>query len=100
MDAWPTHMDVGKYTRLEVIIHCNNNPEWQRFRVSLKGLSTKQKLDKLEGWYKRHSKPVEKQILKGTTIMKVEDGARIQIANYLAALRRGGQLDEYNKVKR
>jgi len=53
-----------------------NDPEWQEFRVSLKGLSTEEKLNKLEQWLKIH---------KGHK-------AKVQVINYMNALKRGGQV--------
>lgn len=49
---------------------------WQKFRKSLKGLSTAEKLRKLKGWQRQHP---GKQ-------------SAIQVANYINALKRGGQL--------
>ena len=56
------------------VLQAVKNPEWQTFRLSLKGLSTKKKISKLSVWYS-----------KGGT-------ARIQVINYMGALLRGGQL--------
>lgn len=49
---------------------------WQRFRLSLKGLPTKTKLRKLWKWRKSC----------GTF------KARVQVQNYVNALKRGGQI--------
>lgn len=61
------------------------DPEWQAFRLSLKGLSTTEKLRKLRGWLARHSS---------------SEKARIQVQNYINALKRGGQLSTSGKVQR
>lgn len=50
--------------------------EWQMFRISLKGLSTAEKYEKLLHWLKKH--PTEQ--------------AKIQVTNYVNALKRGGQV--------
>lgn len=59
-----------------------SDPTWQRFRLSLKGLPTDVKLDRLAQW------PIRGR----------EDEVRIW--NYLNALKRGGQLDLEGKVQR
>ena len=48
--------------------------EWQMFRISLKGLSTSEKYERLLYWLKKH--PTEQ--------------AKIQVTNYVNALKRGG----------
>jgi hypothetical protein len=53
------------------------DPEWQVFRLSLKGLSTERKLDKLDEWLQKH---------------RGERRAQVQVENYENALRRGGFL--------
>lgn len=50
------------------------DPRWQLFRESLKGLSTEQKYKKLKEWLAQH--PTER--------------AKIQVTNYVNALKRGG----------
>ncbi len=50
--------------------------EWQKFRKSLKGLSTEAKLRKLHTWQQTH--PGHK--------------AKVQVQNYINALKRGGQI--------
>lgn len=60
--------------------------EWQRFRVSLKGLGTYNKLKALHEYWLMHvvgnKDNVDRMLQK------------IRVNNYLGALRRGGQLDE------
>lgn len=65
---------------------------WQRFRLSLKGLSTQLKLDKLVEWYDGNTK------LDAIHYTKWE--REVQVGNYLGALRRGGQLNMNNEVQR
>lgn len=54
-----------------------SSDEWQKFRKSLKGLSTSSKLQKLSQWVSKH---------------KGSKKAKLQASNYRGALRRGGQL--------
>lgn len=65
-----------------MIQHSVNDAAWQRFRISLKGLSTENKLDNLEGYCQRREKDGNR--------MSMEDQCRID--NYINALLRGGQL--------
>ena len=59
--------------------------KWQRFRVRLKGLSTKEKLYCLT-WYLADKNNSEL--------------ANIRVSNYLGALKRGGQLNDKYEVVR
>lgn len=65
--------------------------EWQKFRVSLKGLSTREKLFCL-GWYWDYH--VSPSILRTYTV-RFE---LIRVNNYLGALKRSGHLDSNLKV--
>lgn len=73
---------VGSYS-LQEIRESVNDELWQRFRESLKGLPTEDKLDKLDWWLQEH---------RGSR------KADVQVSNYINALRRGGQLDYANRV--
>jgi len=68
--------------------------EWQKFRVSLKGLTTREKLYALMWYWEVH-------IAVGAGSHKSpEDWSReiIRVNNYLGALKRGGQLDSALRV--
>lgn len=54
-----------------------DDPAWQNFRKSLKGLSTQTKLTKLSQWTKKK---------------KGSPKAKLQVSNYKGALKRGGLL--------
>lgn len=56
---------------------------WQKFRLSLKGIPTEQKLDKLKEWQADH---------------EWDRYSRVQVQNYVNALKRGGQLDMFGHV--
>ena len=87
LSYWP-FKGYETYSPALVVKHCVNNKTWQAFRVRLKGLPTGRKLKLLADW-------------RDTWLAGRDDEAvRTQIANYLAALRRGGQLDMDNRVKR
>ena len=79
------------YNPVDVQKYCVREPDWQRFRLSLKGTPTRHKLERLEEWYdNKHG------ISRDMTKYMRE----VQVGNYLGALRRGGQLDADNKVQR
>ena len=79
MRVW--YREVSSWSR-EMIQHSINNAAWQRFRISLKGLSTVDKLDNLEGYCQRREKDGNR--------MSMEERCRVD--NYINALLRGGQL--------
>lgn len=70
-------------TRMEIIKYAVNNHEWQKFRLSLKGKSTFDKLTALDRWIEQSE---DKYI------------AYIQVNNYLGALKRGGQVSAKGEV--
>jgi hypothetical protein len=72
----------------EEIFDAVDDPQWQRFRLSLKGLPTELKLDKLH-----------KYLFNGCEYGTFNDRT-IRVANYLAALRRAGLLNSQNGVIR
>jgi len=55
---------------------CIDNKDWQSFRLSLKGLSTKVKLQKLNQYKKEHNSKC----------------GNVRVINYENALKRAGQL--------
>ena len=59
------------------IFNATRNPDWQRFRRSLKGLQTKVKLQRLELY-----------LTQGVT-----EARQIRVDNYINALKRGGFLN-------
>lgn len=79
-----------------------DNREWQQFRVSIKGMQTKHKLEQLVTYYYEAKITVKGLALldqidqtKFDTMMK---DIEIRVDNYLKALARGGQLavtDDY-----
>jgi len=74
MKKWP--FKVHTYSPQEVRNYCVEDRIWQKFRLTRKGISTEDKLDRLKGYYEDRS------------------GRRfdVQVSNYINALKRGGQL--------
>ena len=69
------------------ILAAVKDKDWQVVRKSMKGVPTEQKLDILEGYYERRN---------GNQVMLI----RIQVCNYINALKRGGQLNDALEVVR
>ena len=87
------------YSRDLVQVYCVRNKRWQEVRLSMKGLPTHVKLEVLKRWWDTELKGVSYVSgidAKPEKWMQVE----IQVGNYLGALRRGGQLDDKNQVRR
>jgi hypothetical protein len=80
--------DVQHLTKAEIMtaIDCD---VWQAFRISLKGTSTKTKLDRLNDWLEHE------QLCK-----HCEEWKQVQVDNYINALKRGGQLDLAGNIVR
>jgi hypothetical protein len=89
MDQWPGI--VEPYKAVEVQAFCVQNKEWQLWREAMKGKPTSVKLDLLYHWYVTHLIGTERRIPRV---------AKVQIDNYINALKRGGLLTPDLKVKR
>ena len=79
MQCWP--YVVERHT-MASIRGCVSNPEWQGFRLKLKGLPTEQKLTQLDSYMKNEYKRSH----------AAGEIARVCVDNYINALLRGGQL--------
>lgn len=62
---------------MQKVLAAVKDPDWQQFRVALKGMPTQEKLD---------------QLLLYWTFSDRDEAAAIRVDNYLKALCRGGQL--------
>jgi len=71
----------GNITQDE-IERCVKDPKWQAFRESLKGLPLGEQFTKLKQWNNQNSRC-----------------AKVQVTNYINALRRGGLLEEIAMTK-
>lgn len=73
--------------RMRLVSEAVNDAEWQAFRKALKGLSTREKLVKLEEyWYEQH------ESVHGPMHHFSTCYVCLRVDNYLKALARGGQL--------
>jgi len=68
------HLIFGKYDMKEVQKAVGDS-SWQAFREGLKGLSTSSKLKALESWVREYHQ---------------KDRAKVQVTNYVYALKRAG----------
>lgn len=86
------------YDLMSVNIYCVQDKDWQRVRLSLKGLPTHKKLAMLVSYWESH---VPSTVGYGHG-HKSENQKRveIQVGNYLGALRRGGQLNARNQIRK
>lgn len=88
---WP--FEVKPYTTSEVTTYCVNDQEWQKFRLTLKGVPTFKKLEMLD---MRRNANIHAN--KDKLEVYVDRRHQVQIDNYVNALRRGGQLNLKNEV--
>lgn len=93
MVEW-AHNDLVQrgYNQSLVQVHCVRDAAWQKCRLSMKGVTTSEKLAILHAWWDRHH---GKAFTSAGT-----DICEIQVSNYLGALRRGGQLDDENRLRK
>jgi len=83
------------YPQSSVQLFCVQEPDWQCFRLSLKGVPTENKLVRLAAWYDGTYNGAGAFSTNFTKWQR-----EVQVGNYLGALRRGGQLDSNNAVKK
>lgn len=93
MDRWPFCGPAG-FDKETVHKYCvdTSHPHvaaWQKVRLSMKGKPTHEKLAILLDWNN-----------KGVADPELATATLVQVYNYLGALRRGGQLDEQNRVRK
>lgn len=81
------------YSPTEVKTHCVDDPAWQKVRLSMKGVDTCEKLAILEAYWDR-------MMELAMTDEGREHEIEVQIGNYLGALRRGGQLNDENQIRK
>jgi len=74
-----------------------DNVDWQKFRVSLKGLSTAEKLHRLKDYFDNESGSVGvayvNSLQSTASFEQLLEDIRIRVDNYLKALARGGLIE-------
>lgn len=98
LDRWPFTGPAG-FDHATVKRYCVDTSyeevaEWQRVRLSMKGVPTHEKLAILKAWWDKNPKAGL------ADYSDVSYSCFVQVYNYLGALRRGGQLDANNRVRR
>ena len=106
VDRWDNEKRVvaAGYSPQDVRMHCVENSEWQKVRLSMKGGDTYEKLQILEAWWDKQMTEATK-LFGGTSAGESRAHAlvwatQVQVGNYLGAIRRGGQLDNENKIRK
>lgn len=95
MEGWDsdTRPVRAGYPPNQVQQYCVQAPYWQDFRLTLKGRTTRDKLVQLAHWYDG-----DRWAPNSNFFSRYQ--REVQVGNYLGALRRGGQLDADNNVKK
>lgn len=88
------------YGAHEVNQHCVRNERWQKVRLSMQGKYTWEKLATLQIWWDTNFEAANKPGLTQAEKSLIERSTEIQVGNYLGALRRGGQLNDDNWVRK
>lgn len=95
MKAYP--VEKG-YPPADVQKYCVERLSWQAVRRSMKGKDTYEKLQLLEWWWNECS--ANAGLLSTESAMILAYACEVQVGNYLGALRRGGQLDNENRIRK
>ena len=93
--GWIYNVERGWDPQL-VQLFCVQDEEWQGIRLSMKGVPTHKKLDILKVYFERKGFLVDGRLVREKTDRRF----LCQIDNYLGALRRGGQLDDNNMIRK
>jgi hypothetical protein len=99
MRRWPIAIPAG-ISPADAQEYCVQHAEWQRLRLWLKTQNTEGKLAALWEWYTDGVVFIYERRQK-VVVCETQGWIRkLQVTNYLGALRRGGQLDMHNAIKR
>jgi hypothetical protein len=93
MKGWTRFVQYWTHEQVREVVYLTHDAaDWQLFRVSLKGLSTLEKLRLLEGAFKEY--------VEGGDNEAVQQKWKCRIDNYIGALVRGGQLNKKLEIVR
>jgi len=96
MYMWPHNEQISAgYDKDTVRKHCVENANWQKIRLSMKGVATHVKLKICKDWWDK-----QREAARIENDQDLWWATEVQIGNYLGALRRGGQLDGSNQVRK
>lgn len=99
---WPSSLFIPQksYPPNLVQMHCVEDAEWQKCRLSMKGIATHKKLHTLVLWWITQRNKARNSTVTRLERVALATATEVQIGNYLGALRRGGQLNDDNQVRR
>lgn len=93
---WPWNENISAgYDPADVHKHCVENAEWQKIRLSMKGKPTHEKLAILINWWTQ-----QRDTARIENNQDLWWATEVQVGNYLEALRRGGQLNDNNQIRK
>jgi hypothetical protein len=96
---WYMSVDQWPQSLIHVAVYNSEGSEnWQQFRVSMKGQSTRMKLVRLRQWYIDYCMHLASETDERS--MMVHKLNKCRIDNYIGALVRGGQLNSNLEVVR
>ena len=87
------------YPPQDVRMHAVENRKWQVCRLSMKGKTTTVKLTILENWWDRGMREAQ-EINDINRAKAAKYAVEVQVGNYLGALKRGGQLNDDNQIRK
>lgn len=112
----PDRWDMGKrpvkagYSPHDVQMHAVNHSGWQYIRLRMKGQDTVDKLLILFQWWDNQMDEAKRVEFDNVEVQYAQQNevrakalrwaTEVQVGNYLGALRRGGQLDDENKIRK
>ena len=103
MSAWQ-HVPCiqSGYSPALVRRYCVEDAEWQKIRLSMKGKPTHEKLAILKNWWDTNILDMLEKYGASESFAETKRCLRfeVQVGNYLGALRRGGQLDMQNRIRK
>lgn len=114
IDRWDMEKYPVKpgYNPGDVRMHCVENSEWQKTRLSMKGKDTVEKLEILVAWWDSQFQGadiiVDNDYWDGERLNSDSEkraealrwATEVQVGNYMGALRRGGQLNDENQIRK
>lgn len=96
-NKWPAEIEWWTHDQIRNAVYLAlDHYEWQVFRVSMKGLTTQEKIFMLCQWFGDHCIDTEDK----TVSDEIYKRNKCRVDNYIGALIRGGQLNtNYEVVK-
>lgn len=87
------------YPPRDVRMHAVEHRKWQNMRLAMKGKTTAVKLVLLERWWDAGMREAE-EINNIDRARALRYATEVQVGDYLGAMRRGGQLNDQNQIRK